>query len=187
MGPRTCGSRSLPEARLVVLAQLEPAHPLGALPEVEVRDEQARGASVLVLQRIAVVVVDDPGLPVGDVLDGEIRRVPPVAEREQVRGVVVYLGEKRVDGDALPGCVELRPAGDAVDVDRDGLARQVDELIPRPGAPLVAIDNRERPVTERRVRRGAGREHREVVRQVLTGRHPGRIGIRVAAAAAEST
>src|SRR4051812_9552913 len=50
----------LPEAGLVLRHEDEAAHPLGALPEVQMRDEQARGAAVLRLERLAVVLVDDP-------------------------------------------------------------------------------------------------------------------------------
>jgi len=44
----------LPEARLVRVHQHEPTDPLRALPEIQVRDEQARGAAVLGLERRAV-------------------------------------------------------------------------------------------------------------------------------------
>src|SRR5262249_56923914 len=37
---------ALPEAGAVFLQQLNPAHPLGALPEVEMRDEQPCGSAV---------------------------------------------------------------------------------------------------------------------------------------------
>src|SRR5690348_9584130 len=65
----------LPEARLVVVAQLDPAHPLGALPEVEVRHEQASGAAVLGVERLVVVLVRDPRLAVAQILQREVRRV----------------------------------------------------------------------------------------------------------------
>src|SRR5262245_46411882 len=57
----------LPEAGLVVVAQLEPAHPLGALPEVEVRNEQPRGPAVLRFERLIAVLVSDPCLTACDV------------------------------------------------------------------------------------------------------------------------
>ena len=64
--------------------------------------------------------------------------------------------------------VELRPLRHAVDVLRDGLARQRAELVPAPAQRLVDLaGDREAPVLERRVRRRAGREHREVGRHVL--------------------
>jgi len=40
---------------------------------------------VLGLERLAAVVVGDPGLAVGDVLEGQIRGVAAVAEGEEVR------------------------------------------------------------------------------------------------------
>src|SRR3954447_10674212 len=50
----------LPEAGAVAAHDLDPAHPLRALPEVEVGDEEARGPTVLGLQRLAVEFVSDP-------------------------------------------------------------------------------------------------------------------------------
>src|SRR5262245_4639263 len=44
-----------PEAWIVLLQQLEPAHPLGALPEVEVRHQKADRPAVLRGQWLAVV------------------------------------------------------------------------------------------------------------------------------------
>src|SRR5947209_6070234 len=45
----------LPEARLVVVEDLQAPHPLGALPEVEMGNQQPRGAAVLGGQRLALV------------------------------------------------------------------------------------------------------------------------------------
>src|SRR3954451_17145543 len=50
----------LPEAGLIVVAQLEAADPLRALQEVQMRDEQARRAAMLGLERLAAVLVGDP-------------------------------------------------------------------------------------------------------------------------------
>src|SRR5262247_1649145 len=44
----------LPEARLVVFHEAQPANPLRRLPEVEVRDQETRRAAVLRCQRLAV-------------------------------------------------------------------------------------------------------------------------------------
>src|SRR5687768_15310589 len=50
----------LPEAGLVAGQEGELRDPLGALPEVEVRDEQPDGTAVLDGQRLAVERPDDP-------------------------------------------------------------------------------------------------------------------------------
>src|SRR5690348_256205 len=50
----------LPEAGLVGLGEVQASDPLRALPEVQVWDEQAGGPSVLGLEVVAVVAVDDP-------------------------------------------------------------------------------------------------------------------------------
>ena len=95
--------------------------------------------------------------------------------------------EERVDRHALPGRVELRPAGDAVDVGRDRLAREGAELLPRP-RPDARRRSRSRTSTRERerMRRRAGREHREVAGHGLAGRHAGRIGVRVPSPAAKA-
>src|SRR4051812_26708840 len=161
----------LPEPGLVLGAQVEAAYPFGAFPEVKVRHEQARRPAVLRLERLLVVSERDPGLAAGDVLERQVRRVAAVAEGHHVLGLVLDTLEQRVDRDALPDRVELRPLGHAVDVLRDLLARQRAELLPRPPHRLeVGALDRERPLLERDVRRRAGGEDGEVVSQVLPGR-----------------
>src|SRR5262245_21345983 len=51
---------ALPEPALVVVEQAQPGHPLGALPEVQVGDQQPSRAAVLGGQRLAVGVPCDP-------------------------------------------------------------------------------------------------------------------------------
>src|SRR5262245_48615689 len=58
----------LPEAGLVLVPERQSAHPLGALPEVEVRDEETGRAAVLGVEGLAVVAEGDPGLAARDVL-----------------------------------------------------------------------------------------------------------------------
>src|SRR4051794_8572286 len=52
----------LPEAGLVVVEELDSTHPLGALPEVEMRNQKARRPAVLRRERLASELVSDPGL-----------------------------------------------------------------------------------------------------------------------------
>ena len=82
MGRRSCGSRSPPRSPARRRAQPQPAHPLGALPEVQVRHEQPRRPAVLGLERLAVVAERDPGLAAGHVLERQVGRVAAVAERD---------------------------------------------------------------------------------------------------------
>src|SRR6476660_6331728 len=66
---------ALPEAELVVVEELEPADPLAALPEVLLRDQEAKRIAVLELERLAaervreqhVVIVEDRQRDVGGV------------------------------------------------------------------------------------------------------------------------
>src|SRR4029077_6220564 len=62
----------LPEAGLVVLDEAQPAHPFGALPEVEVGHQQAGRPPMLGMQRLAVELERDPGLAPGDVLERQV-------------------------------------------------------------------------------------------------------------------
>src|SRR3954454_21473413 len=58
----------LPEAGLVLVPELEAAHPLGALPEVEVRDEQPCRAAVLRVEWLDDVAERGLDLPVTELL-----------------------------------------------------------------------------------------------------------------------
>jgi hypothetical protein len=127
---------------------------------------------MLRLERLAVVVVRDPRLAVGDVLERQVRRVAAVRVREEVLRVVVDVAQEGVDRDTLPDRVELRPLRDAVDVDRDVLARERPELVPRPADRLRAALDREHPLFKGGVGGRPGREHGEVVDQVLSRRDP---------------
>src|SRR4051794_7680334 len=97
--------------------------PLRALPEVEVRDEQAGRAAVLAGQWLALVFPDDPGLAAGQVLERGVRRVAAVGEGHHVgrRRVEARGLEQLVDGDARERRVELRPLRHAMYVPGDGL------------------------------------------------------------------
>src|SRR3954469_15958219 len=99
----------LPEAHLVARHHLDAAHPLGALPEVEVGHEQARRAAVLGLERLAVELERHPGLAVGDVLDRQVVVVAAVADGDDVARVGVDALEQGVDGHAGPRRSELGP------------------------------------------------------------------------------
>ena len=79
-GRRGGGSRSAPRTRgRRRRHRHEPAHPLRALPEVEVRHEQPRRTAVLGVERLAVELERDPGLAVEQVLERHVGRVAAVA------------------------------------------------------------------------------------------------------------
>ena len=173
-GRRSCGSRSPPRSPARRRSRsCEAAHPLRALPEVEVRHEQPRRAAVLGLERLAVVAERDPRLAARDVLEREVGRVAAVAERDDELGRRLDAVEQRVDRDALPARVELRPLRHAVDVLRDASRSAARGTRPRSSAAA----RRSRPAIEKLQLSsgvcgvGPGREHREVGRHVLAGRH----------------
>src|SRR5918997_1834783 len=77
-------AQGLPEAGDVVGGELQPPHPLRALPEVQVRHQKPRGATVLWGQWLLVVCVGHPGLSPREVLKGQVGSVVAVAERREV-------------------------------------------------------------------------------------------------------
>src|SRR5262249_61796452 len=76
-------AEGLPEARLVVLHEPQPADPLRRFPEVEVRDQKTRRAAVLWRQRLAVEPGRHQALATEQVLERQVGRVPPVAVRPE--------------------------------------------------------------------------------------------------------
>src|SRR5437763_9844312 len=161
----------LPESRMLFVLEPDAAHPLRALPEIEVRDEQPRGAAVLGMQRLAVELVCDPGLAVHDVLERQVGGVAAVAEHGDVLGPGLHPLQQGGDRNAFPGGVELRPLGDAMDVLRDGVGRQGEQLLPRPALRLIdlAFDG-EGPLVQVGAGRRTGGQNREIVHQVLAWR-----------------
>src|ERR671910_81956 len=94
-----------------------------------------------------------------------------VAERRDVLRGSLQAFEQGLNRDALPPGVELRPLGDAVDVAGDLLGGERPELLPRPSLRLVYLAaDREVPLLKRRAGRGACREYREAIDQVLAWR-----------------
>src|SRR5215217_4323446 len=112
-------AQGLPEAGFVFSDQPQSSHPLGALPEVEVRHEQAGRTAVLGLERLAAVGVSDPGLAACNLIQRQVRGVAAIAEGDDVLGSGLDLFKKCIHRDAFPTGAELRPLGDTVDVGGD--------------------------------------------------------------------
>ena len=71
----------LPEPWLVVFHEAQAPDPLGGLPEIEVRHQQARRPPVLGRERLAVVLPDDQRLAVQQILHRQVGRIPAIAKR----------------------------------------------------------------------------------------------------------
>ena len=132
-------------------------------------------------ERPSVVLERDERLAVEHVPERQVRGVAAVARRDQEgRGrIEVDVLEERVDADAAPAHVELRPFRHAADVDRPLASRECQEGVPRPADRLAdqALDG-ERPAVERRPRGRPRGQHGKVPREVLAGRDPRRdVGI----------
>ena len=66
---------ALPEAKLVVVEELEPADPLRALPEIALRDQEPERVAVLELERLAVEGVREQDVVVIEDRQRQVRRV----------------------------------------------------------------------------------------------------------------
>ena len=75
---------ALPEAELVVVEELEAAQPLGALPEVALRDEQAQRVAVLGLELLAVERVGQQDVVVIEDRERQVGRVALLRVRDDV-------------------------------------------------------------------------------------------------------
>ena len=177
---------ALPEAELVVVEELEATDPLAALPEIPLRDQQPERVAVFGLERRPAERVGQQDVVVIEDRERDVGGVALLGMRDDVCRVRADAGhlEDRLDGDALPVGVELRPAGHAMDVGVDGLARQGLELVPGQGERRIHLaPDLEIPFRQVDVRDRAVVEDGELVGLVLTGRDPLRDGwVRLAGA-----
>ena len=177
-----------PEAGLVVDGQRQPAYPLRGLPEVQVGHQQSGRSAVISPERFPVVTVDHPRLSAGQIGQRQVGGVAPVTEGGDVRPGGLHVLEQGVHRDPGPTGVELRPTGDAMDVDRHVLARQRLEL--RPGPPGALLDlalDAKVPAVQVGPRRGAGRQDREPLTHVVLARGQSGIAIRARPAATKES
>jgi hypothetical protein len=87
---------------------------------------------VLLRERLAFVLGDDPGLAVRDVLDREVGRVAAVRMRHHVLAEGLDFLKQRVHRHPGKARAELRPLGDAVDVAGNRLLWKRAELLRAP-------------------------------------------------------
>src|SRR6266576_6405504 len=77
---------ALPEAGLIRGEKFNPAQPLGALPEIARRDDEAQRPAVLGLERLAVRLPRDEGLLVFERLQRHVGREPLLGVCEHETG-----------------------------------------------------------------------------------------------------
>ena len=128
---------AFPETGTVFREKFEAAEPLGALPGIELGDDQTGGCAVFDGERLTIVMSGNEG--VGSEEIGE-RKVgsPAVIVAEGADEFCFGFGatgefEKCGDGDACPGVIQAGPAGDAVEVGEDLSARESHEFFPGKG------------------------------------------------------
>lgn len=74
----------LPKSRLVVIEQFETSYPFGALPKVQVRNEQPGGPTMFGCEILVVELKGDSGFAVTQVGHGKVGRVIRFGKREDV-------------------------------------------------------------------------------------------------------
>src|SRR5512143_1773957 len=115
-------------------------------------DEPGR-AAVFGRKRTIVVVPRDEGLTINDVRQRHIGRIAiDGVGNDELRLVIdLDLLQQRIDADAMPARIEVRPFSDAVNIDDEILLRKFKEVRPRPRdrfldetfngeSPLIQID-----------------------------------------------
>src|SRR5262245_42757755 len=123
-------------------------------------------------RKIFVVKTErNPRLLVQKIFQRQIRSVVSVGMNQSIAGIGFYIGEYRIEGNALPRCAEFRPARNAVQINREGLGGQVAKRLPIPSPQsIVALVNLKFPLIERHVRRRSRGKDGEVCREVLPWR-----------------
>src|SRR5688572_5164716 len=172
----------LPEPWLVVLHEAQAPYPLGGLPEIEVRHQEARRPPVFGLERLAVVLPDHQRLSFQQILDRQIGRIAAIAKRHHEWGRwLLEPGrcEDPLNGDAAPVSVELGPARHTVNIHRDLRRTKRTKLLPAPRHDLRTVLHfeREGPGVQWGVRSRSGGQHGKIRGQVLSGREPFRLGM----------
>src|SRR5579872_7519057 len=162
----------LPEPGLVARYELKAADPLGALPEVQVRNEKTEWPAMLGRDLLAVARVHEHVLIALQIVQAEVRG-------EAVFGVDHHVGrfgfelnqlEDLSHGNAFPRAVQQRPAGDTVDVSLYLFTWQLLDVLVRKRDRCVdqAVD-RERPSSDVDFGDAAVVQHRPLLGEVLTG------------------
>ena len=165
---------ALPEAQLVVGQELQAPDPLRPFPEVLLGHDQPKRIAVVRGERLAVVGVGEEDVVVVQHRQRHVGGVALLGVADDVRGVGADLRQlqDRLDRDAFPVGVQLRPAGHAVDVGRHLLARQGLELVPGEAQRAVHLAmDAEVPRRQVHLGHGAVVEDRELLGQVLAGGH----------------
>src|SRR5438105_2994908 len=121
-GPRVAAhvvAALLPEARAVFVEKLHALNPLGRLPSVEARDDEADGAAVFGRDGLAVVRPSEERVFGEEVFDGKVRRPARVVTFDEHEARLRADADQLRDcarRDAAPQIVEPRPARHAVKV-----------------------------------------------------------------------
>lgn len=148
---------AFPKAGAVFGQKFEATEPFGALPGVELGDDQPGGGTVFDREGLAIVMRGNEGVGGEEVSEGEVCG-PAVIVAESADEFCFGFGaicefEKSRDGDAGPGVIKTGPAGDTVEVGKDFRAGERHEFFPIEGdffldepeyfkTPLCHVDGR---------------------------------------------
>src|ERR1700756_2551480 len=159
-----------PKARLVVRHQRQAPHPFGALPEIKMRDEKARGAAVFRGKICTIKFERDPGLLVDNIFHRKVCCVVAIRTEHRIGQICLYICKQDIKRDPFPRCTEFRPSRYAMDINRDGLGGQLAERLPIPSLQnITAVVDGKFPAIEGYVWSWSCRQHGEISSKVLTG------------------
>src|SRR5215213_4592027 len=161
-----------PEARLVLFHQANAAHPLSALPKIQVRYHHPGRATMFWRKRFPIIFQSDKGLTVDHIRERYVCGVASIAKGSDEQGVPIQVSmfEQCIKADALPLHVEMSPLGDTGNIHNISLHGELEKFLPCPLNSFLdeAFDGK-CPLVEGRTRRRSRGEDRKIIREILTG------------------
>src|SRR5215213_6444316 len=98
-----------PEARLVLFHQANAAHPLGALPKIQVRHHHPGRATMFWCKGFIIIFQSDKGLTVDHIRERYVGSVASITKGSDEHSVMIQIGmfEQCIKADAFPLHVEM--------------------------------------------------------------------------------
>src|ERR1700752_265817 len=72
-------SRRFPKARFILFSKINPSHPFGTLPKIQMRHNHSCWTTMFGCERLIVIFQSDEGLTIDDIGERHVCGVPTVA------------------------------------------------------------------------------------------------------------
>ena len=120
-------AQRFPEASFIFLHQANAAHPLRALPEIQMWHDHPRGSTMFRCEWSIIVLERNERLTIDDVRERHVGRVPPVTEgRNKHRFPIQFrMFKQGIQTNAFPLHIEVSPFRDAGNVHHILLHREL--------------------------------------------------------------